>query len=118
MHIGYGTAQGDACAGGKDVRASPLGVQHGCESVERILRQEVHRSEAVYTYIDGVLVSQGVVAARQLHASARLLSLQSPLVFATLERRLQLHPHTFRHPYPSTRNLRDPMAEVLSAFGL
>ena len=118
MHIGDGATQVDACVRREEVGASPLGVQHGCESVERILRQEVHRSEAVYTYIDGVLVSQRVVTARQLHASARLFSLQSPLVFATLERRLQLHPHAFRHPYPSTRNLRDPMAEVLSAFGL
>ena len=93
-------------------------MQHGCESVERILRQEVHRSEAVYAHIDGILIPQCVVAARQLDASARLLSLQSPLIFAPFERRLQLHPHTFRHPYPSTRNLRDPTAEVLSAFGL
>ena len=118
MHIGDGATQVDACVRREEVGASSLGVQHGCESVERILRQEVYRPEAVYAHIDGVLVSQRVVAARQLDASARFLSLQSPLVFATLERRLQLHPHAFRHPYPSTRNLRDPMAEVLSAFGL
>ena len=85
MHIGYGTAQGDACAGRKDVRASPFGVQHGCESVERILRQEVHRPETVYAHIDGILIPQRVVAACQLHASARFLCFQSPLIFATLE---------------------------------
>ena len=118
MHIGDGATQVDACVRREEVGASPLGVQHGREPVERILRQEVHRSEAVYTYIDGVLVSQRVVTARQLDASARLLSLQSPLIFAPFERRLQLHPHAFRHPNPSAGKLRDPTAEILSAFGL